>query len=130
MRVRVTESFNTAKGNIPKGATIDIPETMFDRLKGKVAKIPPAVKKIEPVPNHSLPEGRRKSLGMVADAILEQAVIDIDHGDIWQSGPDVAILEDEINRLYRLLMENLSSIQIFKDIVNQWKVTGTQITKH
>jgi len=39
---------------------------------------------------------------MVADAILTQAVIDIQHGGIWQSGPDTEALEDEINRRYRL----------------------------
>ena len=130
MKVRVTESFNTAKGNIPEGTIIDIPETMFDRLQGKVARIPPAVKKIEPLPKHSMSEGRRKTLGMVADAILEQAVIDINHGGIWQSGQDVKALEDEINRLYRLLKEGLTTLAAFKGIVNQWQGAGTQITKH
>jgi fido (protein-threonine AMPylation protein) len=130
MRVRVTESFNTAKGNIPENTIIDIPEAMFDRLKGKVTKIPLAVKKIEPVIKHPVPEGRRKSLEMIADAILEQTVIDINYGGIWQSTPNVKALEDEINRLYQLLMEGLSTIQAFREIVNQWKATGTQTTKH
>lgn len=130
MRVRVTESFNTAKGNIPENTIIDIPEAMFDRLRGKVTKIPSTVKKIEPVVKHSIPEGRRKTLGAVADAILEQTVIDINHGGIWQSTTNVKALEDEINRLYRLLMEGLSTIQAFREIVNQWKATGTQATKH
>jgi hypothetical protein len=107
---------------------------MFDRLKGKVARISPAVKKIEPLPKHSqkftLSEGRRKTLGMVADAILTQAVIDIDHGGIWQGTPDVQALEDEINRLYRLLTEGLTTLAVFKSMVNQWQGAGTQITKH
>jgi hypothetical protein len=67
---------------------------------------------------------------MFADAILEQAVIDIDYGGFWQSTPDVIALENEINRLYRLLIEGLSTIEIFQGVVNQWKATGTQITKH
>ena len=91
---------------------------------------PFTAKNIEPVVKHPIAEGRRKTLEMVADAILVQAVIDIDHGGIWQSTPDVKALEDEINRLYWLLMEGLSTIQIFIDIVNHWKATGTQITKH
>jgi hypothetical protein len=72
-------------------------------------------------------EGRRKSLEMVADAILEQAVIDINRGGVWQSTPDVRALEDEINRLDRLLMEGLSTIQAFKEIVDKWRHAGTQI---
>jgi len=130
MRVRVIESFNTAKGNISKGAIIDIPEAMFDRLKGKVTSISPAAKKIEPVPKQSLSDGRRKTLGMIADAILSQAVIDIDYGGIWQGTPDVQALENEINRLYRLLMEGLTTLEAFKDIVEQWKTTGSQAIRH
>jgi hypothetical protein len=130
MRVRVTESFNTAKGNIPEGTIIDIPEVLFNRLKGKVTRIPPTAKNIGPEAKHPIAEGRRNTLEMVTDAILEQAVIDIDYGGIWQSAPDVKSLEDEINRLYRLLMDGLSTLQAFKSIVNQWKATGTKITKH
>ncbi|MEN6373549.1 MAG: hypothetical protein ABFD75_02050 [Smithella sp.] len=107
MRVRVTESFNTAKGNIPKDAIIEIPETMLDRLKGKV----------EP-------------LHIVADAILRQTVIDIDYGGVWKSTPDVKALEDEINRLYRLLMDGLTTLTAFRETVDQWKTAGTKITKH
>jgi hypothetical protein len=137
MKVRVTESFNTAKGNIPEGTIIDIPEAMFNRLKGKVTRIPPAAdntsfpaRNIKPAIKHPATEGRCKTLGVVADAILKQAVIDIDRGSIWQSGPDIEILEDEINRLYRLLVDGLSTLAAFKEIVRQWQATGTQITKH
>jgi len=130
MRVRVTESFNTAKGNIPKDAIIDIPDAMFNRLKGKVIRIPPTVKKIEPVVKRPIAEGRRKTSEMVANAVLEQAIIDIDHGGIWQSSPNVKVLEDEINRLYRLLLEGLSTLAAFSEIVEHWKATGTKITKH
>jgi hypothetical protein len=137
MKALVTESFNTAKGNIPEGTIIDIPEAMFNRLKGKVTRISPAAdntsfpaRNIKPAIKHPATEGRCKSLEAVADAILEQAVIDIDRGGIWQSTPDVEVLENEINRLYRLLMEGLSTLAAFKEIVNQWQATGTQITKH
>ena len=41
MKVLVTESFNTLKGNIPAGKIIEIPDTMFSRLMGKVAAISP-----------------------------------------------------------------------------------------
>lgn len=84
----------------------------------------------KPEAKHPITEGRRKTLGMVADAILEQAVIDINHGGIWQGGQDVKALEDEINRLYRLLTEGLTTLAAFKGIVNQWQGAGTQITKH
>lgn len=114
MRVRVIESFKTAKGNISKGAIIDIPESMFDRLKGKVARISPA------------PEDKRK----IADSILKQAIIDIDQGGIWQNTPDVKALEDEINCLHRLLLEGLTTLAAFREIVEQWKTAGTKITKH
>lgn len=124
MRVRVIEPFKTAKGDISKGVIIDIPEAMFDRLRGKVTRITPAEI------NKPISEGRRKTLGMVADAILEQAVIDIQHGGIWQSTPDVIAIEDEINRLHRLLMEGLTSLQTFRQTVEQWKATGSEIVKH
>jgi hypothetical protein len=130
MKVRATESFNTAKGNISEGTIIDIPDAMFDRLKGKVTRIPPTAKKIEPDTKYPMPEGRRKTLGMVADEILKQAVIDIDHGGIWQSTPDVKALEDGINRLHRLLMDGLTTLEAFREIVEQWQATGAQITKH
>ena len=107
MRVRVIESFKTAKGNISEGTIIDIPEAMFDRLKGKV----------EP-------------LHKVADAILQQTIFDIQSGGIWQSTPDVEALENEINRLHRLLMDGLTTLEAFKDIVEQWKATGSQATRH
>lgn len=84
----------------------------------------------KPEIKNPLPEDRRKTLEMVADAILKQAVIDIDYGGVWKSTPDVMALENEINRLYRLLMEGLTTLEAFKEIVEQWKATGTQITKH
>jgi hypothetical protein len=84
----------------------------------------------KPEAKHPIAEGRRQTLEAVANSILEQAVIDIDCGGVWQSTPDVKVLEDEINRLYRLLMEGLSAIQTFRDVVNQWQATGTQIIKH
>lgn len=87
---------------------------MFDRLRGKVARISPAL------------EDRQK----IADAILRQAVIDIDYGGVWQSTPDVKALEDEINRLHRLLLEGLTTLAAFRDIVEQWKAAGAQVTRH
>lgn len=45
-------------------------------------------------------EGSRKTFGMVADVILEQAVIDIDYGYVWQSTPDIRALEDKISCLF------------------------------
>jgi len=123
MKVRVVESFNTAKGTIPKGAVVDIPDTLFDRLQGKVCKIPPA-------DTRKPSEGRRESLAAVADAILSQAVSDIQYGGIWQRTPDVKILEDEINRLHRLLVEGMTSLNTFRQTVEQWKATGIHNTKH
>jgi hypothetical protein len=124
MKVRVIESFNTAKGTIPKGAVVDIPETLFDRLQGKVVKIPLAESR------KPISESRRKTLAAVADAILGQAVIDIQHGGIWTNTPDISVLEDEITRLHRLLIEGLTSLESFRQAVEQWKDTGTQMIKH
>jgi hypothetical protein len=73
---------------------------------------------------------RRNTLEVVADAILEKAVIDISQGGIWQDTPEVEAFEDEINCLYRALLEGLCTIQAFTEIVNQWKSAGTQITNH
>jgi len=74
----------------------------LNRLKQTI-EIPPVVdnksftaKNIKPEAKYPITEGRRKTLEMVADAILTQAVIDIEHGGIWQSGPDTEALEDEI----------------------------------
>lgn len=124
MKVRVIESFHTAKGIIPKGAIVDIPDALFDRLQGKVVRITPADTR------RPLTEGRRESLVAVADAILSQAVIDIQAGGIWQSTPEVTVLENEITRLHRALMEGITSLEIFRQAVEIWKVTGTEITKH
>lgn len=84
----------------------------------------------KPETYHPMVEGRSKTLEAVADSILEQAVIDIDFGDVWQRTPEVKVLEDEINRLCRLLLEGLSTLAAFREIVEQWKATGTKITKH
>lgn len=124
MKVRVVESFNTAKGIISEGTIIEIPDTLYERLQGKVSRIIPAD---TPKP---LSEGRRESLAAVADAILLQTVSDIQDGGIWQSTPDIKVLEDEINRLHRLFIEGMTSLQAFRQAVECWKATGTQIVKH
>ena len=72
MKVLVTESFNTLKGNIPAGKIIEIPDTMFSRLMGKVAAISP-----EPETNiwrnpyqQGTPEARQASLESMIEAML------------------------------------------------------------
>lgn len=124
MKVRVVESFNTAKGIISEGTIIEITDALFDRLQGKVARIPPAETRTP------LSEGRRETLAAVADAILEQAVIDIQNGGIWHSIPDIEVLEDEINLFYKLLMEGITNLEKFRQVVEKWKMTGTQTIKH
>jgi hypothetical protein len=124
MRVRAIQSFETKKGTIPEGTVINIPESLFDRFQGKVARIPPAETR------QPMTDGRRETLEVVADAILSQAVRDIQAGGIWQSTPEIKVLEDEINRFHRLLMEGMTSLQTFRQAVERWKMTGTQILKH
>mgnify|MGYP000892960522 CR=1 FL=1 len=124
MKVRVIESFETAKGMIPAGTVINIPESLYDRLKGKVATFN---QKETPQP---ITEGRRDSLTAVSDAILQQAVIDIQAGGIWKFTPDVESLENEINRLHLALMEGLTTLQKFRETVEEWKAVGTQRIKH
>jgi len=75
MKVLVTESFNTLKGNIPAGKVVEIPDTMFNRLKGKVVAIPS-----EPETNTTViwrnpypqgaPEARQASLESMIEAML------------------------------------------------------------
>jgi hypothetical protein len=106
--------------------TADKPQSHYFIDRNNSPKLPDR----KPEAKHPIAKGGCKSLEVVADAILEQAVIDIDYGGIWQSGPDIEILENEINRLHRLLMDGLSTLAAFKEIVNQWQATGTQMTKH
>jgi hypothetical protein len=123
VKVRVIEQFSTAKGVIPEGTIINIPETLFDRLQGKVVRISPADTR------KPLSEGRRETLALVADGILEQTVIDIQTGGVWNHTPDVTAIEDEINRLHRALLEGAAQLETFRQAVEQWKTTGTQ-TRH
>ncbi len=123
MKVRVIEQFSTAKGVIPEGTIINIPETLFDRLQGKVVRISPADTR------KPLSEGRRETLALVADGILEQTVIDIQTGGVWNHTSDVTAIEDEINRLHRALLEGAAQLETFQQAVEQWKTTGTQ-TRH
>jgi hypothetical protein len=145
MRVLVTESFNTAKGNIPEGKVIDIPDTMFNRLKGKVVAIPPVVnnkasaemnaptKKIEPgapagaiwvnpFPQGSM-EARRESILQCMDAIWEQT---FDRTKaIWPLGfvstPEIRTAEIEIERVQALVISGKGKIADFRLAVEAWE---------
>jgi hypothetical protein len=39
MKVRIIQSLNTPKGQIPEGAVIDLPGDLFEKLRGKVELI-------------------------------------------------------------------------------------------
>lgn len=40
MKVRIIQSLNTPKGQIPEGAVIDLPGDLFEKLRGKVEPVP------------------------------------------------------------------------------------------
>lgn len=78
MIVLVTESFNTAKGIIPAGKVIEIPETMFNRLRGKVTTLPPEPEKNATATTTDIMGGRRRALNDGTDSIPAKDTIN--HG--------------------------------------------------
>lgn len=69
MIVLVTESFNTAKGIIRAGKIIEIPDTMFNRLRGKVEAIPPEAETNTTATTTDMTAGRRRALSDRTDSI-------------------------------------------------------------
>lgn len=64
---------------------------------------------------------------MVADAILEQAVQDIQTVGVWQLTPTSSVLEKEINWIHGLLLEGLATLEEFKNLVTDWKRSGVTL---
>ena len=126
MKVQVIKSFDTAKGIISEGSIIDIPENLFNRLKGKVIPFP-CHNSFKVKPAKPITKGRRETLRMVADAILEQAVQDIQAVGVWQLTPTSSVLEKEINRIHGLLLEGLATLEEFKNLVTDWKRSGVTL---
>jgi hypothetical protein len=128
MKVLVTESFNTAKGNIPAGKVVEIPDAMFNRLKGKVVAIPP-----EPGINTTViwsnpyqqgtPEARQESLLHIMTAILESAFDRVKA--IWPQGflstPEMRAAEIEIERVRSLVLLGKGRLADFRQAVEAWE---------
>ena len=119
MRVLVTESFNTAKGNIPAGKVIEIPETMFNRLRGKVEAIPPETNTTiiwqNPYPAGT-PEAREYTLSEMMGEMVQSTCDRIveEHRNrgspSYMSNPEIQRAEDEITRIYHNVFEGVRPI--------------------
>lgn len=124
MIVLVTESFNTAKGIIRAGQIVEIPDTMFNRLRGKVEAIPPEPEKNATATNTDITAGGRRELNEGADSISTKDDINrgpyvmpyIDnHGDVvipfeadpryfyWAGGQSLKATLTELNLEAKLL---------------------------
>jgi len=125
MKVLVTESFNTLKGNIPAGKIIEIPDTMFSRLMGKVAAISP-----EPETNiwrnpyqQGTPEARQESLLQIMMAILESTFDRV--AAIWPMGfvstPEISAAEVNIEKVQTLVFSGTGIIADFQQSVEAWE---------
>jgi hypothetical protein len=152
VKVKVIESFETVKGIIQKGEVIEITDTMFLKLYGKVERIysekndglirvhsnpttgePETGREMmirERLELQTAPPTRKQTMGMVADAILQKTVADIQIGGTWQVTPDVRLLEDQIDVVCRSLEEGISSLQAFRETVERWRIAGTSATRH
>jgi hypothetical protein len=119
MKVLVTESFNTAKGNIPVGKVIDIPETMFNRLKGKVEATSPKhgtntmVIWRNPYPKGT-PEARKESLCQIMMAIWESSL------------PETRVAESEGLIMQQEIMAGRGKLIDFREACEKWKKAETK----
>ena len=75
---------------------------------------------------HPITEGRRKTLGIVADAILEQAAKEIQNDGIWQPTTSTRELENRINH-HKLLLKGLTTLKEFRRLVVAWQRSGVTI---
>jgi len=74
-------------------------------------------------------EARRESLGIMMDAILRQAINDIDAGKIWNITPEGRRIEDDIDRTYGEVLAGSKTIEEFNALCLCWKSAGTQGTE-
>ena len=128
MRVLVTESFNTAKGNIPAGKVVEIPDTMFNRLIGKVIAISPESETNTTViwRNPYLQgtqEARQESLLKIMMAIIELTFDRI--VEIWPRGflstAEISAAEVEVERVQSLVLSGKAKIADFRQAIEAWE---------
>ena len=74
--------------------------------------------------NGAMTEGRKKTLEMVTDAILRQAVDDVIDCSKWAVNQEVRQTEEEINAWQRAVIQGKAKIIDFSKVVEKWKKAG------
>lgn len=139
MKVLVTESFNTAKGNIPAGKVIEIPETMFDRLRGKVKAIPHETNTTiiwqNPYPAGT-PEAREYTLSEMMGEMVQTTCDSIveEHNKrgipSYVSNPEIHWAEDEITRVYHKVLGSEANLADFHQALETWEQMVGQVLNY
>jgi hypothetical protein len=74
--------------------------------------------------NSAMTEGRKKTLEMVTDAIMQKAIDDILDGPKWAVNQEVRQAEEEIDACHREVMRGRAKIIDFSKAVEKMKKAG------
>jgi|SRR5208283_824963 len=128
MRVKTLTKIPSTKGIIPAGQAIEIPDTMFGRLKGKVIAIFPereintTVIWSNPY-QQGTPEAREESLQQIMTAIWESTFDRVKV--VWPRGfvstPEIRAAEIEIERVRSLVLSGKAKLADFQQAIEAWK---------
>jgi hypothetical protein len=74
--------------------------------------------------NSAMTEGRKKTLEMVTNAIMQNAIDDIIDGQKWVVTPEVRQAEEEVDACHREVMRGKAKIIDFSKAVEKMKKAG------